>query len=159
MVYKLSCINGHSIYAVILYLSIILIQCQQSLNRRFECFHSKFKCMNVNIQISRFEISRYFVKCDFFNHGVFRWWRIVATKKRFMPQSGQISVLISTKMRKSFKKLSELELKFTPKAWRGKLWHTRPPPRPLLSLCWKYLLILTRLLLFYSFLFKPDNLV
>ena len=45
-----------------------------------------------------------------------------AYKKRFMPQNGQVAVLkcspIWKKMRKSFKTLSELKLKFIPKAWK-----------------------------------------
>ena len=84
--------------------------------------------MNVNIRISRFEISRYFVKCDFFNQGSSDgeglsqlYLELVdAYKKRFMPQNGQTAVLkcspIWKNMRKSFKKLSELKLKFIPKA-------------------------------------------
>ena len=42
--------------------------------------------------------------------------------KRFMPQNGQAAVLkcspILKKMIKSFKTLSELKLKFIPKAWK-----------------------------------------
>ena len=43
-------------------------------------------------------------------------------KKRFMSQNGQVTVLqcspIWKKMRKKFKTLSELKLKFIPKAWK-----------------------------------------
>ena len=46
-----------------------------------------------------------------------------AYKKRFMPQNGQVIVLkcspIWEKMRKSFKTLSELKLKFIPKLGKG----------------------------------------
>ena len=84
--------------------------------------------MNVNIRISRFEFSRYFVKCDFFYYGPSEGKRLSqlylelgdAYRKRFMPQNGQVAVLkcspIWRKMRKSFKILSELKLKVTPKA-------------------------------------------
>ena len=45
-----------------------------------------------------------------------------AYNKRIMPQNGQVAVLkyspIWKKMRKSFKTLSELKLKLTPKAWK-----------------------------------------
>ena len=112
-------------------LSIILVQCRQNLNLRLECFHSKFKCVNVNIRISHFEISRYFAKCDFFLPMVFsdgkglsqlQLEHVGAYKKRFMPQNGQVAVLqcspIWKKLRKSFKALSELKLKFIPKAWK-----------------------------------------
>ena len=69
--------------------------------------------MNVNIQISRFEISRYFVKCDFFlimgssdGEGLSQLYLelVDACKKRFMSQNGQVTVLkcspIWEKMRK-----------------------------------------------------------
>ena len=58
--------------------------------------------MNVNIRISRFEISRHFVKCDFFltmgpadGEGLSQLYlELVDTyKKRFMPQNGQVAVL------------------------------------------------------------------
>ena len=54
-----------------------------------------------------------------------------AYKKRFMPQNGQIAVLkcspIWKKIRKSFKTLSELKLKFIPKAWsREAMAHKTP---------------------------------
>ena len=45
-----------------------------------------------------------------------------AYKKRCMPQNGQVGVFkcspIWKKMRKSFKALSELKLKFIPKDWK-----------------------------------------
>ena len=45
-----------------------------------------------------------------------------AYKKGFMPQNGQVTLLkcspISRKIRKSVKTISELKLKFTPKAWK-----------------------------------------
>ena len=45
-----------------------------------------------------------------------------AYKKRCMPQNGQVGVFKSSpiwkKMRKSFKALSELKLKFIPKTWK-----------------------------------------
>ena len=44
---------------------LVLVQSRESLDLRFKCFHWKFICMNANIRISRFEISRYFVKSDF----------------------------------------------------------------------------------------------
>ena len=52
-----------------------------------------------------------------------RYLKLVdAYKKRFMPQNGQVGVLkcsaIWKKMRKSFKTLSELKLKFIPKPWK-----------------------------------------
>ena len=55
-----------------------------------------------------------------------------AYKKRFMPQNGQVVVLQSSpiwkKMRKSFKTLSELKLKF-PKVWKQEaMIHKKPPP-------------------------------
>ena len=54
-----------------------------------------------------------------------------AYRKRFMPQNGQVAVLkcspIWGKMRKSFKILSELKLKVTPKLRNRKLWFARPP--------------------------------
>ena len=80
-----------------------------------------------------------------------------AYKKRFMPQNGQVAVLtcspIWKKMRRSFKTLSELELKFIRKAWeREAMAHKTPLKDVSLKIE-----ILTRLLLFL--LFKPDNLV
>ena len=65
----------------------------------------------------------------FFNHGVFRWWRIVTAifracwclkGKIYAPQNGQVTVKKwekVNKMRKSFKTLSELKLKFIHKGW------------------------------------------
>ena len=54
-----------------------------------------------------------------------------AYKKRFMPQNGQVAVLkcspIWKKMRKSFKTLSDLILKFISKLGNRKRWLTRPP--------------------------------
>ena len=71
--------------------------------------------MNVNIRISRFEISRYFVKCKFCltlgssdGEGLSQLYLelIDANKKRLMPQNGQVTVLkyspIWKKMRKIF---------------------------------------------------------
>ena len=71
--------------------------------------------MNVNIQIPHFEISRYFVKCDFFltmgpsdGEGLSQLYLELADayKKRFMPQNVLVAVLkcspIWKKMRKSF---------------------------------------------------------
>ena len=53
-----------------------------------------------------------------------------AYKKRFMPQNGHAAMLkcspIWNKMRKSFKILSELKLKFIPKAWKRETMLTRP---------------------------------
>ena len=88
--------------------------------------------MNKNIRISRFKISTYFVKCDFFvktmgssdGEGLSQLYLelVDAYKKRFMPQNGQVTVLkcspIWKKMRKEFKTLSELKLKFILKAWK-----------------------------------------
>ena len=54
-----------------------------------------------------------------------------AYRKRLLPQNGQVAVLkcstIWKKMRKSFKTLSELKLKFNAKLGNRKLWLTRPP--------------------------------
>ena len=71
--------------------------------------------MNVNIRISRFEISRYFVKCKSCltlgssdGEGLSQLYLelIDANKKRLMPQNGQVTVLkyspIWKKMRKFF---------------------------------------------------------
>ena len=84
--------------------------------------------MNVNIRISRFEISRYFVifftigYSDSEGYSELYLELLDAYKKRFMPQNGQVSVLkccpIWKKMRKSFKILFELMLKFIPKVWK-----------------------------------------
>ena len=86
--------------------------------------------MTVNIRVLRFEMSRYFVKCDFFltmgssdGAGLSQLYLelVDAYKKRFMPQNGQVAVLKHSpmwkKMRKSFK-TSELKLKFIRKAWK-----------------------------------------
>ena len=62
----------HFFVGLVLHLSIIIIQSRQSLNLRFKWFHSKFKCVNVNIRILLFQISGYFSPW-----GVFRWWRIL----------------------------------------------------------------------------------
>ena len=75
-----------------------------------------------------------------------------AYKKRFMPQNGQVIVLkcspIWEKMRKSFKTLSELKLKFIPKAWkREDMAHKTP-----LKGCSLKIEILTRLLFFFIFI-------
>ena len=70
--------------------------------------------MNVNIRISRFEISRYFVKCVFLTMGSSDgeglsqlYLELVdAYRKIFIPQNGQGAVLkcfrIWKKMRKRF---------------------------------------------------------
>ena len=54
-----------------------------------------------------------------------------ACRKRFIPQNGQVAVLecspIWKKMRKSFKILSELKLKFTPKAWKWEAMANKTP--------------------------------
>ena len=128
-----------------------------SLNLRSECFHSKFKCMNVNIRISRFEISRYFVKCDFFlnmgssdGEGLSQLYLelVDVYKKRFMPQNGQIAVLkcspIWKKMRKSFKTF-ELKLNIIPKAWKREAMAHKTP----LKGCSLKIEILTRLVFFF----------
>ena len=69
--------------------------------------------MNVNLRISRFEISRHFVKCVFLSMGSLDveglsqlYLELVdAYKKKCMPQNGQVTVLkcspIWKKMRKS----------------------------------------------------------
>ena len=57
--------------------------------------------MNVSIQISRFEISRYLVKCLFLTMGSSDDERLPqlylelvdSYKERFMPQIGQVAVL------------------------------------------------------------------
>ena len=72
--------------------------------------------MNVNIQIPHFEISRYFVKCDFFltmgpsdGEGLSQLYLELADayNKRFMPENRQVTLLkystIWRKMRKIFK--------------------------------------------------------
>ena len=70
-------------------------------------------------------------------------------KKRFMPQNGQVAVLkcspIWKKMRKSFKTLSELKLKFIPKAWKREGMAHKTP----LKGCSLKIEILTRLLFFF----------
>ena len=73
--------------------------------------------MNVNLRISRFEISRHFVKCAFLSMGsldveglsqlyLLYLELVEAFKKKCMPQNGQVTVLkcspIWKKMRKSF---------------------------------------------------------
>ena len=81
--------------------------------------------MNVSIQVSRFEISRYFLTTGSSDgEGLSQLYLelVDAYKERFTPQSGQVAVLkyspIWKKMRKSFKTLSGLNLKFIPKAWK-----------------------------------------
>ena len=146
-------------FANILYLAMILIHWRQSLNLRFKCFHSKFKWMNIKyVRFSRFEISRYFVKCIFLTMGSSHceglsppYLELVdAYKKRFMPQNGQVAILkcspIWIRMRKRFN-TSKLKLKFIPKAWSGKLRMTMPPP-PLFKGSSLKIEILTRLLFF-----------
>ena len=86
--------------------------------------------MNVNIQILRFQNSRYFVKCVFLamvssdGKGLSQLYLDLfdVYKKIFMIPNGQVAVLkcypIWKKMRKSCKALSDLKLKFIPKAWK-----------------------------------------
>ena len=82
---------------------------------------------------------------------------VVAYEKRFMPQNGQVAVLqcspIWEKMRKSFKALSEIKLKFILKAWKREAM-ARKTPLPSKG-CSLKIEILTRLLFI---LIKPDNL-
>ena len=113
--------------------------------------------MNVNIRILRFEISRYFVKCVFLTmrssdgEGLSQLYLelVDAYKKRFMPQNGQVAVLkyspMWKKMRKNFKTLSELKLKFIPKAWKREAMAHKTP----LKGCSLKIEILTQLLLFF----------
>ena len=72
-----------------------------------------------------------------------------AYKKRFMPQNGQVAVLQSSpiwkKMRKSFKTLSELKLKFILKAWKQEVMAYKIP----LKCCSLKIEILTRLLFIF----------
>ena len=55
-----------------------------------------------------------------------------AYKKGFMPHNGQVTLLkcssVSRKIRKSVKTISELKLKFTPKAWK---WESMTHKNPL----------------------------
>ena len=68
--------------------------------------------MNVNIQISSFEISKYFVKCDFLTMGSSDgeglselYLELVdASKKRFMSQNGQMVVLMCSRVWKKMRK-------------------------------------------------------
>ena len=66
-----------------------------------------------------------------------------------MPQNGKVAVLkcspIWKKMRKSFKTLSELKLKFIPKAWKREAMTNKAP----LKGCSLKIEILTRLLFFF----------
>ena len=125
--------------------------------------------MNIKyVRFSRFEISRYFVKCIFLTMGSSHceglsppYLELVdAYKKRFMPQNGQVAILkcspIWIRMRKRFN-TSKLKLKFIPKAWSGKLRMTvggggggggPPPPPPLFKGSSLKIEILTRLLFF-----------
>ena len=80
-----------------------------------------------------------------------------ASKKRFMPQKGQVVVLqcspIWKKIRKSFKTLSELKLKFIAKTGKREAMTRKTPLKD-------FLLKIEMLTLdLYSFLFKFDNLV
>ena len=67
----------------------------ERVNLRFKCFHSKFESMNVNIQISRFETSKYLVKCFFLimgsldGEGLSKLYLelLDAYQKRIMPQN------------------------------------------------------------------------
>ena len=72
-----------------------------------------------------------------------------AYRKRFMPQNGQVAVLkcspIWGKMRKSFKILSELKLKVTPKAQKQEAMVRKAP----LKCCSLKVEILTRHLFFF----------
>ena len=88
--------------------------------------------MNVNIRISRLEISRYVLKCVFLTTGSSDgkvlsqlYLELVDTyKKRYMPQNGQAAILkfspIRKKIRKSFKTLSKLKAQVHSKkeAWK-----------------------------------------
>ena len=73
-----------------------------------------------------------------------------AYKKKFMPQNGQVAVLKCSpawmKMRKSFKTLSEIKLKFIAKAWKREAMAHKTP----LRCCSLKMEILTRLLLFFK---------
>ena len=73
-----------------------------------------------------------------------------AYKKISMPQNARVAVLkcfpIWKKMRKSFKKLSELTLKFIPKAWKREAMAHKTPLKDI-SL---KIEILTRLLIFFE---------
>ena len=113
-----TCISGHSIFAIILNWSIILIQIKIQM---YECKYSNFTFWNFKI----------FCKVCFFltmvssgGEGLSQLYLelVDAYKKRFMPQNGQVAVLkcspIWKKIRKKFKTLSELKLKFIPKAWK-----------------------------------------
>ena len=70
-------------------------------------------------------------------------------RKRFMPQDGQVAVLkcspIWKKIGKGFKTLSELKLKFIPKAWKRDAMSHKTP----LKGCSMKIEILTRLLVFF----------
>ena len=75
-------------------------------------FLFKIKYMNVNIRISRFEISRDFLKCDFLTMGSSDDERLSqlylelfdAYKKRFMPQNGQFVVLSAVQYARKLEK-------------------------------------------------------
>ena len=68
--------------------------------------------MNVNIRISRFEISRYFVKCDFLTMGSSDgeglsqlYLELVGNyKKRFMPQMDKLRTKVFSNMEENKKK-------------------------------------------------------
>ena len=72
-----------------------------------------------------------------------------AYKEIFMPQNGQVVVLKCSsmwkKMRKSLKTLSELQLKFIPKAWK---WEAMTHKTPFKG-CSLKIETLTRVLLFF----------
>ena len=99
--------------------------------------------MNVNIRISRFEISINFVKCVFLTmrssdgEGLSQLYLELfdAYKKRFMSQNGQVAVLkcspIWKKIRNSFKTFSEFKFSFIVKAWKEEaIAHKTPPISP-----------------------------
>ena len=104
-----------------LHLSIIIIQNRQSLHLRFKSFYSKFKCVNVNIRISNFQISEHFSPWS-----VFRWWRILTAifrtlwclSENIYSQVAQLKChQIWKKITISFK-ISGLNAKFMPNAWK-----------------------------------------
>ena len=112
---------------------------------------SKFKCMNVNIWISRLKISRYFQELSQLYLEL-----VDACKKRFMTQIRRVAVLkrspVWKKMRKSFKTLSELKLKFIPKTWKQEAMAQKTPPKTTPPPLKGWLLkidILTRLLIIW----------
>ena len=100
---------------------------------------SKFKCMNVNIWISRLKISRYFQELSQLYLEL-----VDACKKRFMTQIRRVAVLkrspVWKKMRKSFKTLSELKLKFIPKTWKQEAMAQKTPPKTTPPPTWRLII-------------------